>query len=156
MPEVSIRVGVVAERRPVDHPWQDHAWSASAVLLGEPQTVAGAVLMADEAQRLVYLGATELTLATSETGRYLDNLMAPPPKLWVVAQNDLEFPRLMAVTADPAEAEAYTEGADNMVWVVEMPSELASEIAAFVDQHHVERVFVKRKRKQFDKSRGEA
>lgn len=156
MPEVAIPVGVVAEWRKIDHPWQDHVWDLIAVLPGAPEMATGSVLSHSETSRQVYLGATDLVLATTETANYRDNLMRPPPKLWVVAQTDNDHPRLTAVTADPTEGEAHTEAGANLVAVVPMPTEIASAIAAFVDQHHVERPFFKRKRKRHEDSRGEA
>lgn len=156
MPEISLPVGVVAERRKVDHPWQDHAWKAVAVLSGVPGVAPGTRLSGDDNTGQYYIGAADLVLATTETALYRDNLMSPPPRLWVVAQEVADTLSLSAVTADPSEGEAHAESAANLVSVVPMPPELATLIAEFVDEHHVERVFVKRKRKRAEDSRGEA
>lgn len=156
MPEVSIPVGVIAERREIDHPWQDHLWEAVSVLSGVPDIAIGTVLSQGERSRQVYIGSAELVLATSETAQYRDNLLSPPPRLWVVAQTEEDHPRVTAVTADPAEGEAHTESGSSLVCVVPMAAEIASALAEFVDTHHVERVFHKRKRKRYDETRGEA
>ena len=156
MPEISLPVGVIAERRKIDHPWQDHSWSAIAVLSGVPAMTPGTRLAGDENAGQFYIGAAELVLATTETGLYRDNLMTPPPRLWVVAQEVDDTLSLSAVTADPSEGEAHAESVTNLVSVVPMPPEIAAMIAEFVDAHHVERVFVKRKRKRAEDSRGEA
>lgn len=55
-----------------------------------------------------------------------------------------------AVTADPAEGEGFTEAADNLVEAVPMPEVLREAIESFVAEHHVEREFVKRKRRRAD------
>lgn len=156
MSELSFAVGVIAERRKIDHPWQDHAWDAVAVLAGVPEVEAGTRLSGDAQSSQFYIGACDIVLARTETAQYRDNLMNPPGKLWVVAVADGDMPRLTVVTADPSEGEAHTESGMSLVSVVPMPPDVAAIVAAFVDEHHVERVFVKRKRKRAEESRGEA
>ena len=58
---------------------------------------------------------------------------------------------LVTVTADPTEGEANTETGSNLVDPVPMLPEIAAYIAAFVDEHHVEREFYKRKRDKPDR-----
>jgi hypothetical protein len=53
---------------------------------------------------------------------------------------------LTKVTADPTEGEAIFESGCDVIGTVPMSPEIASWIAAFVDEFHVERVFHKRKR----------
>lgn len=156
MPEVAFSVGVIAERRAIDHPWQDHAWEAVAVLPGVPEVAVGTRLSGDAAASRYYIGAADIVLATTETAQYRDNLVNPPPRLWVVTQEVGDTLSLSAVTADPSEGEAHTESGASLVSVVPMPPEIAGMVAEFVDAHHVERVFVKRKRKRAEDSRGEA
>ena len=55
-----------------------------------------------------------------------------------------------AVTADPAEGEAFTEADANLVEAVPMPGALRDAIENFVAEHHVEREFVKRERRGAD------
>jgi hypothetical protein len=55
---------------------------------------------------------------------------------------------LLAVTADPAEGEAFTDAGSNLVEAVPMPSEIADIVDRFVAAYHVERPFVKRQRDQ--------
>jgi len=150
MTEISFAVGVVAERRAIDHPWQDHVWEPVAVLAGVPQAAAWTQLSGDARAQQYYIGATDIVLAASETTGYRDNLMSPPPRLWVVVREEGgDHPlTLVTVTADPMEAEGHTESGTSIVAAVPMPPEIAGEIAAFVDAHHVERAFVKRKRKR--------
>jgi Protein of unknown function (DUF3305) len=50
------------------------------------------------------------------------------------------------VTASPYEAEGYMEGED-LVEAVPMPQGLLAWVQAFVERHHVDQPFVKRKRK---------
>ena len=55
-----------------------------------------------------------------------------------------------AVTADPAEGEAFTEAGANLVEAVPMPEVLREAIENFIAEHHVEREFVKRERRRAD------
>ena len=53
---------------------------------------------------------------------------------------------LKLVTADPGEAEGLTQPGTDVIETVPMPREVQERLAAFVEAHHVERPFVKRKR----------
>ena len=58
--------------------------------------------------------------------------------------------RSISVTADPAEGEGITEAGNDIVEPVPMPDIVRDAVAAFVAEHHVERLFVKRKRDRAD------
>jgi hypothetical protein len=147
MAEERYIVGVIAERRKIDHPWQDHVWEPVAVLAGAPATPAWTSLEKGERFERFYIGATEMSLASTETANYRDNLVEGTPRLWVVVRAEGDTPlNLVTVTADPKEGEAHTETGTSIVATVPMPAEIAGVVAAFVDLHHVERPFIKRKR----------
>jgi hypothetical protein len=55
-----------------------------------------------------------------------------------------------AITADPAEAEAFTEAGANLVEAMPMPEVVRETIEGFVTEHCVEREFVKRQRRRAD------
>jgi hypothetical protein len=55
-----------------------------------------------------------------------------------------------AITADPAEAEAFTEAGANLVEAMPMPEVVRETIEGFVSEHYVEREFVKRQRRRAD------
>jgi hypothetical protein len=57
---------------------------------------------------------------------------------------------IFAVTADPAEGEAWTETGSDLVDVVPMPEAVRAAIDAFVAEHPVERPFHKRERDRAD------
>ena len=89
-----------------------------------------------------------IELYRTETANYRDNLRLETPLLWVIlrpVEGDPPY-ELASVTADPAEGEAMTETGTNLVETVVMPKPMQETIAAFVAEHHVEQVFVKRKR----------
>ncbi len=141
-------IGVVVRRSAVDNPWIDHVWSPAAVLAEEPQTPPWTKLSSAQGEELFYAGPGVLELHVSETGNYRDNLIDGDPQLWIAlkqAEGGTEM-ELVAVTADPTEGEALFEAGLPIVGKAPMPPEIAAWIAAFVDENHVERVFLKRQR----------
>ena len=84
--------------------------------------------------------------------RYLVAHPVGGPKLWVALRPTGVDPpyEIFAVTADPAEGEAWAQSDNDLVDVVPMPEDVRAAIDAFVAEHHVERPFVKRKRDRAD------
>jgi hypothetical protein len=148
MTEASRDVGVIMRRRTIDNPWIDHMWSPAMVLDHVPDTVPWTVLSTEPDATLYYAGAANISLFSSDTANYRDNLADGEPRIWVVLrrQDGASELELTKVTADPTEGEAMFESGCDVIGTVPMPSEIASWIAAFVDEFHVEQVFHKRKR----------
>lgn len=149
---VSIPVGVVVERRRAKSEWIDFVWRPVTVLAGVPGTPPWTKLSGDEELATYYVGAAQVELYPSETGSYRDNLMSGTPQLWVALRpTEAEPPYdLILVTADPAEGEGYTQTGSDLVDPVPMPESIFDAVALFIQQHHVERVFFKRKRDRVD------
>jgi len=147
-----IPVGVVVQRRKAASPWIDFIWRAVTVLAGVPETAPWTLLSAEGEVATFYAGAAEIALYRTETGNYLSNLTSGAPSLWVALRpTGVEPPHdIVAVTADPAEGEAFTEGGNDLVEAVPMPPAVGEIIAAFVSEHHVERPFYKRQRDRAD------
>lgn len=147
-PLPQIAVGVVVERRKADSPWIDFLWRAVGILPDAPDLRAWSVLREEGESVLFYAGSRTIEFHRSETARYRDNLATGGPMLWVVlSPAEGEWPyTLAAVTADPAEGEAFTEAGANLVETVAMPDVVREAVESFVAEHHVEREFVKRKR----------
>jgi Protein of unknown function (DUF3305) len=147
-PLARIAVGVVVERRAATSPWIEHVWRPVGVLAGVPETEPWTSLPGAAGADTFYAGAAEIELHRSETTNYRDNLASGQASLWVVLRptgGDPPF-TVVTVTADPAEGEAFTETATDLVEAVPMPEPIAEAVAAFVAEHHVERAFEKRKR----------
>ena len=147
-PLAKFTVGVVVERSKSASQWADYYWKPIGVLPGAPETPPWTKLTDDGERVSFYAGSAEVELYRTETANYRDNLRAETPLLWVIlrpVEGDPPY-ELGAVTADPAEGEAMTEAGANMVDTVPMPQPMREAIAAFVAEHHVEEVFVKRKR----------
>lgn len=147
-----ISVGIVAERRRAISKWIDFAWRPVTALAGVPDTPAWTRLSGDDELSLYYVGAAEVELYVSEAPNYRDNLVSGTPQLWVALRpTDADPPyNLVAVTADPAEGEGYTLNGTDLVEPVPMPESIIDIVAAFVQQHLVERAFFKRKRDRAD------
>ena len=147
-PLASIPVGVVVERSKSASQWADFYWCSTGVLAGAPETAPWTKLSDDGERVTFYAGSTAVELYRTETANYRDNLRLETPLLWIILRPVEADPpyELAAVTADPSEGEAMTEAGSNLVDTVPMPTPMQETIAAFVAEHHVEQVFVKRKR----------
>jgi hypothetical protein len=146
------QVGVIVERRALDNPWIDHVWMPVAVLAGAPAAAPWTVLHETDSLTRFYAGTFELELFASDTGMYRDNLGSGRPRLWIALRSSDAPPGVMLhlVTADPFEGESLTEAGADIIEAVPMPIELQQWLAAFVETHHVERPFIKRKRDRAD------
>ena len=152
---LSIPVGVVVERHKATSPWLDYVWRPSAVLPGVPSTAPWTLLGADGDNATFYAGPAMIELHRTETANYVSNLDGDTPLLWVVLRQTGGDPplELQAVTADPAEGEAYTEAGNDLVETVPMPPSITEILAAFVAEHHIERPFFKRQRDRTEQPR---
>jgi len=145
-------VGVVVERRRSASAWTDYNWQPVGVLPGEPQAEPWAVLATDGDTATFYAGVADLALYRTETGQYRDNLASGAPSLWVALRPTGAEPpfRVVAVTADPAEGESFTQAGDDLVGMVPMPAAVRDLLETFIVEHHVEQPFFKRERDRAD------
>jgi hypothetical protein len=152
IPLASIPVGVLVERRKASGPWIDYVWTPSAVLAGVPETRAWTQVSDTPEVTTFYAGTVDISLYRTETGNYRDNLASGDPKLWILLRPTGVDPAydLLAVTADPAEGEAFTEAGNDLVEMVAMPAPIRDAVSAFITEHHVERPMFKRKRDRAD------
>jgi hypothetical protein len=145
---VSIPVGVVVERRRAKSIWAEFLWRPVSVLAGKPSAEPWTVLDVQAESVLFYAGEAVIELHRTESSFYRDNLASETPRLWVVLSPTGSDPpyELLAVTADPAEGEGFTDAGSNLVETVPMPREVLAIVAQFIATHHVERPFIKRRR----------
>ena len=146
--EMSREIGIVLRRRVIDNPWINHIWSPVTVFEQVPATAPWTVLSQDADTTLYYAGSSTIDLFSTDTANYRDNLADGAPLIWVALRcqdggSELE---LTKVTADPTEGEAMFESGIDVMGTVPMPPDIASWIAAFVDEFHIEQLFHKRKR----------
>ncbi len=142
-------VGVVVERRPGVTRWAKWAWKATAVLPG-----AGPghwkELSRDGEVVSFHAATADLELHRAETEAYLVSLNAPVPTVWVILrppETAEDRPEVVTVTASAYQAQDFTDNGEDLVEPVPMPEGLAAWVGAFVEAHHVEEAFVKRKRR---------
>lgn len=154
----TLPLGVVLERRKLDNPWQDHSWRPVGVLPGAgPLDPSGAWLLLDSRPEgdLFHAGTLALELFRKETEGYKVNLSQEPPQVFVILRPN-EDPAIdhemmpFKVTACPYEAQDYLDSSEEIVEPVAMPLELAAFVQAYIDKHHVDEPFLKRKRKPHD------
>jgi hypothetical protein len=143
-----ITVGVVVERRKARSPWVDFLWRPVSVFAGSPTAAPWTPLDTGAETTLFYAGEAAVELHRTESTNYRDNLASGAPSLWVALKpSTAERPyEILAVTADPAEGEAFTDAGTNLVEAVPMPPEVMETIIQFMAEHHVERPFIKRRR----------
>jgi hypothetical protein len=144
-----IPVGVVVERRKPRSMWVDFLWRPVSVFVGNSHAAPWTPLDAGAETTLFFAGEAVIELHRTETTNYRNNLASGAPALWVAlrpAASEQPY-EILAVTADPAEGEAFTDAGNNLVEAVPMPPEVAEAVARFIAEHHVERPFVKRRRR---------
>ena len=159
----SMRVGIVVERREIDSRWADYTWEPVAVIPGAAPLVSPAEwlpLRAGEDWEHFLIGTLDIELFRRETEGYRANLTNVPPHVYVVLTRGTEAdePEIMPflATVCPYEAESYTEGDEEIVEGVPMPDQIGAWVQQFVDSHHVDEPFKKRKNKKaYDPRKGD-
>ena len=151
-------VGIVVERRTVDHPWRKWRWQAVEIVPDLPGGPAWRPLLHGIGWARYAAADIQLELHAKATEDYKYALSAQPPQLYVVLRPLEQQPvpyRPFLVTASPWEAEACQQSGDDLVEAVAMPPSIANWIDGFVARHDVEQPFYKRRRKGLDKRPGE-
>jgi hypothetical protein len=146
----SIPVGIVVRRSPGVTRWAKYAWKVVAVLPGAP--AADWKELRREGDVVEFHAATlPLELWSTDTEAYLSGLAAKVPSVTVIlretADADTELPwQAFQVTASPYEAQDHADSGEGLIEQVPMPLGLIAWVQKFCDEHHVEEVFIKRKR----------
>lgn len=150
---ISLPLGIVIRRSPGATRWNKWVWKATGLLPG-----AGAAdwhLLREDGNITEYhAGTLPLDLYRTDTEAYLGALNAPTPSVFVIlAHTEAGEIALHKVTASPYEAQDYLDSGEEIVEPVPMPDGLIAWIRDFVDRHHRDEPFIKRKR---DKTRIDA
>jgi Protein of unknown function (DUF3305) len=148
MIEEQMTIGLVLERRELGGEWGGVAWRPITIFADAPDVAPWTPLGGTKAGMRFYAGAFPISVYSTDTANYRDNLSSEAPKLWVVMRREEAEPpvTVLLVTADPAEGEGNTEAGNNIVETIDMPVAIAGAIAAFIEAHHVERPIIKRRR----------
>ena len=157
--EARLSVGVVIRKQPGVTRWARWVWKAIAVLPGAGP--ADWAEMRRDGEAVEYHAATvEMEVHRKETEGYRVSLSNDPPCVYVIlrpsedpeAEQDVDVFR---VTASAFEAQDYMDSGEEIVEAVPMPPELIAWVSSFIEIHHVEEEFVKRKRRRWDEEEGE-
>lgn len=148
---LSVPVGVVVVREDADNPWQDFVWRAAGVVLGPQEDASWREIERGDGFVRYFAGVCDLELFRKETEAYQVNLNNKVPVLYIVMREaedvDAEQPiDLHLVTVSAYEAQDYLDTGEEIVDSIPMPETLLAWVQRFIDKHHVEEKFVKRKR----------
>jgi hypothetical protein len=143
---VRMPLGVVVERREIDHRWQRWSWRPVAVIPGAAVVDSWKELQRGARFVRWHAATLPLVLHRKETEGYRYNLSGRVPAVYVGLRRQSGGPFEVApflVTASPYEAQSFT---DDIVEAVAMSDGLIAWVQDFVDRHHVDEPFRKRKR----------
>lgn len=150
----SMPVGVVVAREDIDNAWEDHIWRPVGILPGAPEVEGWKELRRGEGWVQYHAATLPLELFRKETEAYKYNLAGREPVVYVVLAEDEEageFPfQVHLVTASPYEAQDYLDSGEEIVEPILMPEGVVAWISTFVEEHHKDEKFKKRKRDEVD------
>ncbi len=150
---ISIPLGVTIAREAVENPWQDHIWRAVSVFLDAEPITAWRTLEQRPGYEHFHAATLPLDLHRKETPGYIANLAGADPGIFVVirqgpAVHDGPEPVHVAlITASAHDVEAFGHLGEEVIGRVAMPVAVRELLEAFIDRHHVDEPFRKRRRK---------
>jgi len=150
---LAIPIGVILTCKTANNPWADVIWRASGVMLDMPPGPPWRELARGEGYTQYLSTRGQIELFRKETEAYIANIESSDPALFVVlreGEDEAEPVTVHLVTASPFEAQDYLDSSEETVERVAMPAPLLELIRAFIDEHHVEEEFRKRKRDEVD------
>jgi len=144
-------VGIIVERRKIDHAWTDWSWKVIDIVVAPPPIEDWTVLRSGENWTWFHAATSEIELHAKEAEAYVFNMKAVKPAVYVVLTDDedieAEIPlRVHLITASPYEAQDYLDSGEDMVESMEMPPEVVAWVDDFIEEFYVEEPFIKRQR----------
>ncbi|MGB7288152.1 MAG: DUF3305 domain-containing protein [Salaquimonas sp.] len=152
--ELRIHVGVIAEKRKSSSQWAEDYWIPTGVVESHLNQHEGDVLYQTDDLKRYFMGYSEIYCHAKETEAYIHNFESRVPAIYVILRRDDENAHSLDwyvhdVTVSPYEAQDYSDSAEDIVERVAMPVGIAKRVMEFIDLHHVDEKFKKRKRKDF-------
>jgi len=143
---------VVVRKSPGVTRWAKWVWRAVDMLPGAGP--ADWTILRQDGDVTEYHAATlPLQLYVSDTAAYVHELETRQPSIYVVLSPDTssrDVPwKVSLVTASSYEGQDYCESGEVLVEKLPMPEGMLAWVADFIDQHHKEKPFVKRERKNW-------
>ncbi len=147
----SMPVGVVIERRKSQSRWAEFSWRAIGVIPGAPEIDDWVTLRAEDDWVHFHIATLPLELFPKETDGYRYNLTCETPRVFVVLREgeeaeDREIEAAL-VSVCPHEAQDYLDTGEDQVDAVVMPDVIRSWVGAYINQHHVDEPFKKRRQR---------
>lgn len=149
---ISIPLGVTIAREAIDNPWQDHIWRPVSVFLDAAPVTAWRLLEQRPGYEHFHVATLPLEFHRKETAGYIANLTSAEPGIYVIirpgaAEHDGREPvHIPLITASAHDVEVFGHLGEEVVGRVAMPDVVREVLEAFIDAHHVEEPFRKRKR----------
>lgn len=146
----ALPLGIVIRKTPGVTKWAKWNWKAVGILPGASN--AHWRELRREGDAVEYHAATvSLELYPSDTEAYLTGLSAQVPAIYVIMRDTddpdaIEDVEVLLATASPYEAQDYMDSGEEIVEKVPMTEGLVAYIRDYINAHHEEEVFVKRKR----------
>lgn len=145
---LSLPLGIVLRKSPGVTRWARWVWKAVAVLPGAAP--ANWHELRRDGEVVEYHAATvPLELWRTDTEAYLTELSTKVPSIYVIMRetpaSDAPLEIVLA-TASPYDGQDYADNGEDIVELVAMPPALIALIQSWIEQHHQEETFVKRKR----------
>jgi len=152
--DLTIDVGVIAEKRKAHTKWAEDIWLPTAIIDGQLSQEPGQIMRKTESAESYFMGLAEIYCHAKETESYIHNFESEVPCVFVVLRRDEENEHRLpwyvhVVTVSPYEAQDYADTAEDIIERVTMPLSIAKAVMDFTDQHHEEVVFKKRKRHNY-------
>lgn len=144
---LALPVGIVLRRTPGVTRWAKHVWKAVAILPGAGP--ADWKELRREGDAVEFHAATvDLELHSTDTEGYLHGISAKEPAIYVVMrEGEGAAPlEITLATASPYEAQDYADTGEELVEKVPMPEGLIAFIRDYIEKHHEDEVFIKRRR----------
>lgn len=145
-------LGVVLRKSPGVTRWAKWVWRAVAVLPGAGP--ANWRELRRDGDTVEYHAATvPLELYRTDTEAYLTELSTKVPSIYVVMRESDDVASgldVVLATASPFDGQDYADNGEDIVELVPMPPALKALVREWVDTHHKEEKFVKRKRNKWD------
>lgn len=145
----SIPVGLIIRKQPGVTRWAKWVWQPVALIAGAGPAD-WSVLRRDGDVTDYHAATLTLPVYSSDTDSYRVTLNGKVPSVYVVmkaAEEDGPCPWTpVLVTANAHEGQGYAESGEGLVERVPMPLPLIAWLRDFVEAHHVEEEFIKRRR----------
>ena len=147
---LSLPLGIILRRSPAASRWTRWSWTIADIVPGAAQADWREIRR--DGDTVEYHAATvPLEFWAADVEAYMTGLAAREPSVYVVMRRagEADAPQELEVvlaTASPYEAQDYMDSGEEIVDRAPMPEGLVAVVRDFIERHHEEEPFVKRRR----------